>query len=191
MFASAEWIAILMLLFLLYRENVFMTGAYSSEQAHQQSESSYHYGPSTIARKVTVPFDKDQVIFLGIYKEWFSADSVKKQRGGWFAGGGVAGVPIERDKGLTFSWEGTSTGKRSEGLMMYKFYGYVSDETITAVELLMKDAETGNPETMRETITDDRMFLFLWQTKNARNDWQTLRGYDKEGNVVYEHSFLS
>lgn len=191
LYPSIEWIAILLLLFLMYRENFPNMGALSPEQAHRQSESSMHYGPSTIVRKVTVPFDKDQVIFLATYKEWFSADSVNKKWNGWFAGGGVAGVPIERDKGLTFSWEGTSTGKRTEGLMMYKLYGYVSDASITEVELLMKDEETSKPVSMREKLTDDHMFLFLGESKNSRIGWQTLRGFDKDGKVVYEHVFPS
>ncbi|PWW04748.1 hypothetical protein DFQ01_10629 [Paenibacillus cellulosilyticus] len=185
---TVEWVAVFLLLFLIYRENIFTPGSRTPEQAHRLSESGFHYGPSTIVRKVTVPFDKNQVIFLGTYKEWFSADSVQKRRGGWVAGGGVAGIKIERDKGLSYSWEGSSMSNVDQRTF-YKFYGYVSDERILTVELLMTDKETGQPAPMRESITADHMFLFLWEAEYGSSEWQSLRGLDKDGNVIYEQKF--
>ncbi|MFD2329369.1 hypothetical protein ACFSR7_08965 [Cohnella sp. GCM10020058] len=182
-FAGFEWIAIVLLLWLVWREGIFTPGSLTPEKAHRLSESGFHYGPSTVVRKVTVPFDKHQVIFLGTYKDWFSADSVVKKRGGWVAGGGVGGIKIDRDKALSYGWEGTSL---SRSLMTYKFYGYVSDDRIATVELLMTDKETGKSAPMREAITDDRMFLFLWESKQDSYAWQTIRGLDKEGSVLYE-----
>lgn len=187
-FASIEWLVVVLLLFLVYRDNIFTPGSSTPEQAHHLSESSYHYGPSTIVRKVNNPFDKNQVIFLGTYKDWFSADSVIKRRGGWVAGGGVAGVKIERDKGLSYSWQGNSTS-RTDHQMLYKFYGYVSDERIVTVELLMTDKDTGQPTPMSENITDEHMFLFLWEAVDSSREWQSLRGLDKDGNVIYEQKF--
>jgi hypothetical protein len=66
------------------------------------------------------------------------------------------------------------------------FYGYVSDERIATVELLIMDKETGQPTPMSEQITDDHMFLFLWEAKDSDRDWQSLHGLDKNGRIIYE-----
>jgi len=186
--AIGEWAAVALLIWLCFYENLFPIGGSSPEEIHRLSESSFHYGPSVIVRKVEVPFDKDHVIFLGTYKDWFSADSVIRRREGWIPGGGVAGVKIDRDKPFSYSWEGNST---RDSQMMYKFYGYVSDDRIAAMELLMTDKETGKPAPMREEITNDRMFLFLWKTKDGSRDWQAIRGLDKDNKVIYEQTFGS
>ncbi|SFB03572.1 hypothetical protein SAMN05216312_103106 [Cohnella sp. OV330] len=184
-FAGFEWIAILLLVWLVLREEIFTPGSSTPEQAHRLSESGFHYGPSKIVRKVMVPYDKHRVIFLGTYKDWFSADTIVKKKGGWVAGGGVAGIKIDRDKALSYSWEGNSV---SPSLMIYKFFGYVSDDRVATVELLMTDKETGKLVPMREGIMDDRMFLFLWESKQGSSTWQAIRGLDKEGNVLYEQN---
>jgi hypothetical protein len=157
--AIAEWIFVLLLLGLFIQEDIFTTGSRTPEQAHRLSENSFHFGPSNIVRKVSVPFDKHQVVFLGTYKDWFSADSVLQKRGGWVPGDGVGGVNIDRNRPFSYSWSGSST---HDSLMMYKFYGYVTDDRIATIELLMTDKETGNLTPMREEITNDHMFLFIW-----------------------------
>lgn len=178
--------AVLLLLWLVFRDNIATPGSSTPEQAHRLSESGYHYGPSEVVRKVTVPFDKHRVIFLGTYKDWFSADTVVKKKGGWVAGGGVAGVEIDRSKALSYSWEANSV---SDKRMMYKFFGYVSDGRISAVELLMTAKETGKRAPMREAIGDDRMFLFVWEAKSVSREWEALRGLDEDGRVLYEEKF--
>ncbi|RUS45364.1 hypothetical protein [Cohnella sp. AR92] len=182
-FAIVEWIFVLLLLLLVIREDIFMPGSVTPEQAHRLSESGFHYGPSTIVRKVEVPYGKHRVIFLGTYKDWFSADTVIKRKGGWFAGGSVAGVKIDRSKALSYSYGGSSD---SHSLMLWRFFGYVSDDRIATVELLLTDKETGKLTPMRETITNDRMFLFMWEEKNGSHEWQAVRGLDEQGNVLYE-----
>jgi hypothetical protein len=180
LFAIVEWLVVILLVWLVFRENIYPAGSSTPEEAHRLSESSYHYGPSVIVRKVVVPFDQHQVVFLGTYKDWFSADSVLQKRGGWVPGGGVGGVKIERDKSLSYSWEGTG----HKNLIMYKFFGYVSDDRIAAVELLLTDKDTGKPMPLREKIAEDRLFLFLWEGKDG--EMQAVRGLDSQGNVVYE-----
>jgi len=184
--SAVEWLFVLLLLWLAYRANVNPVGSPTPEQAHRLSESGYHYGPSDIARKVIVPFDNNHVVFLGTYKNWFSADSVHKERGGWVPGSGVAGVPIDRDQPVSYSWEGNSNG---DSVMTYKFYGYVSGERIAAVTLSMKEKDSGRTTTMREEIGSDRMFLFLWEAKDGSREWQSLRGLGPGGEVIYEHNF--
>ncbi|EFM12502.1 conserved hypothetical protein [Paenibacillus curdlanolyticus YK9] len=182
-FSIIEWLIVVLLLWLCFETYYISIGSSSPEQAHQLSERSFHYGPSNVVRKVEVPFDRDQVIFLGKYKDWFSADTVQRKRGRWVPGGSVAGVPIDRDKAISYSWQGDSP---KDSRMSYKFYGYVSDERITAVELLMTDKKSGKAAPLREEIKEDRMFLFLWEAKQGSLQWQAIRGLDKDGKVIDE-----
>ncbi|MFC5472267.1 hypothetical protein ACFPPD_26640 [Cohnella suwonensis] len=184
-FAIVEWALIALLVWLVFREQAFpvLIGSSSPEKAFRQSESTYHYGPSTILRKVEVPGDDRQVIFLSKYKDWFSAHSVIKGRIGWRPGGGVAGVKIKPDKPLTYSWEGHGI---KDGRMLLKFYGYVPDDRISTVELLKTDVETGKAAPLMEKLNADRMFLFRWEEESSRWEWSAIRGLDSNGQVVYE-----
>jgi hypothetical protein len=179
--AIVEWVFVLLLFWLFVQEGIYKSGSRTPEEAHRLSEKSFHYGPSKIVRKVNVPFDQHQVVFLGTYKDWFSADSVLEKRGGWVPGGGVAGVKIDRTRPFSYSWSGDST---HDSLMMFKFYGFVTDDRIAAVELLMKDKE--RVTSMREVLTNDRMFLFMWEAKDGSREWQAVRGLDKAGKVIDE-----
>ncbi|SFJ69343.1 hypothetical protein SAMN02799624_05529 [Paenibacillus sp. UNC496MF] len=182
--AAAEWAAVLLLAWLFVRTLPVYTGSRTPEEAHRLSEKSFHYGPTAVARKVVAPFDKDQVVFLGTYKAWFSADTVKRRHGGWVPGDGVGGVEIDRSKPLTYSWSGSATHDR---LMAFKFYGYVSDDRIAAIELVMTGKKSGNMASMHAPIGKDRMFLFLWEADNGNNgEWQSVLGLDASGKLVYE-----
>jgi hypothetical protein len=181
--AIVEWVLVVLLFWLFIQEDIYPIGSRTPEKAHRLSERGFHYGPSNIVRKVNVPFDKHQVVFLGTYKDWFSADSVLQKRGGWVPGDGVGGVKIDRSKPFSYSWSGNST---HDSLMMYKFYGYVTDDRIATVELLMTDKETDNLTSMREEMANDHMFLFIREEKNGNLKWQAVRGLDKAGNILYE-----
>ncbi|MFC4810471.1 DUF5044 domain-containing protein [Paenibacillus sp. GCM10023250] len=182
--AAAEWAAVLLLAWLFVQTLPAAAGSRTPEEAHRLSEKSFHYGPTVVARKVVAPFDKDQVVFLGTYKDWFSADTVKRQTGGWVPGDGVGGVEIDRSKPFTYSWSGSGT---HDNLMTFKFYGYVSDARIAAIELVMTDRKSGSMVSMHEPIGEDRMFLFLWEADNGSNaEWQSVRGLDASGKLVYE-----
>lgn len=180
----AEWALVLVLVLLFVHERLYTTGgSLTPEKAHLISEASRHYGPSTIARKADVPFAKHEVVFLGAYKDWFSADVVTRSYGTWGPGTGSGPMKIDRSKPMTYSWSGNSTG---QGNMGYLYCGYAADAAITDVELLMKEKETGEPIVMREKLTDDRMFLFMWETKNGSRQMQAIRGLDAAGNVRYD-----
>lgn len=182
--AAVEWIFVVVLLWLFFNTGINPIGSRTPEKAHQLSEQGFHYGPSNVVRKVTVPFDKDQVIFLGTYKDWFSADTVQKKRGGWFPGGGVAGNKIDRSKGFSYSWEGVNS--RSSSFMTYKIFGYVTDDKITRIELTMKEKDKDNLTTIAQDIKSDRMFLFIFKGDFKGNPMRSLRGLDQAGKVRYE-----
>jgi hypothetical protein len=182
--AMIEWIVVIFLIWLFIHADFLPTGSRTPEKAHQLSEQGFHYGPSNVVRKVTVPFDKDQVIFLGTYKDWYSADTVQKKRGGWFPGGGVAGNKIDRSKGFSYSWEGVNS--RSSSFMTYKIFGYVNDDEITRIELNMKEKDTDNLTTIAQDIKSDRMFLFIFKGDYAGNPMKSLRGMDQAGKIRYE-----
>ncbi|RKP58018.1 hypothetical protein D7Z26_00455 [Cohnella endophytica] len=101
-----EWVAAVALLFLLFKLEVYPLGTFRSADAtHALSERSLHYGPSKVAKKVTVPFDSHQIVYLGTYKDWFSADLVVKRGFGWELGSGESGIKIDRSKPLTIVGE--------------------------------------------------------------------------------------
>ncbi|BBI34252.1 hypothetical protein [Cohnella abietis] len=186
---TVEWCIAILLVFLYFKEGHTMNGSLTAAKAHQLSERSYHYGPSQIVREV--PYGKDTVIFLGLYKDWFSADTSVKQRMGWYPGGGVSGVAIDKSKPLTYFWEISQLNKT---LRLGKFFGYVSDPKITTVVLNMvylndKREELNKTIELRESIKEDRMFLFLWNELENQYRWKSIQGMDDEGKVLYEYSF--
>lgn len=181
-----EWSAVLILFIILLWVSGWDRTSLTAQDAHELSERSYHYGPSKVVRKIQV--DQDTVVFLGTYKQWFSADTVTRSHFKWRPGGGVAGVPKNPDKPLAYSWEVSSSGS---GGTLAKFYGYVNDPKIVTVELdyVMGDRgrNTATSGSERQSIPDDRMFLFVWKTEGRDFSWQSIKGLDREGKVRYEH----
>ncbi|OZB90550.1 DUF5044 domain-containing protein [Paenibacillus sp. XY044] len=180
-----EWGAVLILFIALLWVSGLSGGSFSAQRAHELSERSYHYGPSTVVRKVQA--DKDTLVYLGTYKQWFSADTVKRRRFKWYPGGGVAGVPKNPEKPLAYSWDVSSSG--TDGGLA-KFFGYVNDPNIVSVELDMvtedRSSNTATSGTERQSISDDRMFLFVWKTEGRTFLWQSIKGLDREGMARYE-----
>ncbi|RKP58017.1 hypothetical protein D7Z26_00450 [Cohnella endophytica] len=70
--------------------------------------------------------------------------------------------------------------QRNKKIRLAKFYGYVSDPLITTVVLRLRGTE------LRQTIADDRMFLFLWNDAEKNYVWLSIQGLDNAGNVLYE-----
>lgn len=184
--SAVEWCVAILLIVLFFWVDSLSMGSYTAKTAHELSERSYHYGPSQIVKEISV--GKDTVVYLGIYKNWFSADTIIKRNLKWYPGGGTAGVEINRTKPLTYSWE-ISQGAKRTGLA--KFYGYVTDPDITTVVLnteIQNSANngTGKISTMSQTIQKDRMFLFLWDTGGDHYVWKSIQGLDREGKVRYD-----
>ncbi|QYR22462.1 hypothetical protein KZ483_05660 [Paenibacillus sp. sptzw28] len=183
---AAEWIVAVLLVFLYFRDGDPLDGSTDARKAHELSESSFHYGPSKIVREVS--FDSNTVIFLGTYKKWFSAGTSIKRGTRWFPGGGVGGMEIDNSKPLTYSWEVSQIDKE---LRLAKWYGYVSDPQIKTVVLYMEVKKefrnpAGKEEVLRQTIKEDRMFLFVWNEGDQQYIWKSIQGLDQEGKLVYE-----
>ncbi|QMV39997.1 hypothetical protein [Cohnella cholangitidis] len=193
---TLEWGLAIVLIVLFFWKGLDMLGSTTATKAHERSERSYHYGPSQIVREI--PYKDDIVIFLGSYKKWFSADTSVKKGWRWFPGGGVGGVEIDQSKKISYSWDITRY-KRDRWLA--KFYGYVSDPRIVKFELEVintdgekvkaTQADKPNWTVLSETITDDRMFLFLWDENEIRYKWKSLRGLDAGGQLLFEQSLNS
>ncbi|GGH21788.1 hypothetical protein [Paenibacillus segetis] len=181
-----EWCIAIVLVFLFFRLDDAYFGSLTPMKAHELSERSYHYGPSKIVREVH--FDDNTTVYLGVYKDWFSADTVIKQGLGWYPGGGVAGMKIDSSKSLTYNWGITSRDKK---LSLAQFYGYVTDPEITSVVLNTltlngDDSDVRTPASMSQDINDDQMFLFIWNDKDLNSNWVSIQGLDREGKVRYE-----
>jgi len=150
-----EWCVAILFIFLFFSGGNSYVGSVSAKQAHELSERSYHYGPSKVVREV--PFGDDITIYLGKYKNWFSADTVIRRTLGWYPGGGVNGVEIDHSKPLTYSY---SISQHDKKLSLAQFYGYVTDSEITTVVLNTEIKEI-EKSLMSQVIKEDRMFLFL------------------------------
>lgn len=173
--AVIEWIVAILLLVIAYKYSLLSYGSFSPLKAHEQSERTYHYGPSTIIRTIDLDGEK---IYLCRYKDWFSISSVNRKGIKWYPGNNVSGTPIDKSKQVSYNWGGSSN---KEGSMRMVVYGYVSDPNITTMSL-----EESGKDALRYELGESRMFIFYWnEDSDKRKDIQ-LRGIDKEGKAVYE-----
>lgn len=177
--AIVEWIAAILLVVISYKFSFLSYGSFFPLKAHEQSERTYHYGPSKIIK--TIDFD-GQKIYLCRYKDWFSADTIKKEIIKWYPGDGVGGTPIDNSNQVSFNWSGI---KNKQNKMDWKFYGYASDAEITTVQLLLEN-ETAP---LSYDLDESRMFIFYWVEANRDHKINYLRGLNKDGKIIYEKKF--
>jgi hypothetical protein len=183
--ATVEWIVIILLLFVAIKDSPYLNYYHlSPKAAHEQSERTFYYGPSEIAEE----FDLGEVrLYLGKYKNWFSANSVLKHAGVfWQPGNQVGGTEIKQDQDITYSWSGSQINDK---LMLMKFYGIVTNPKIVKIELDVIDtyfSGKGAIQTLSYPLEKHRMFLFYWNEKEFSYQWDRLRGIDEDGKVVYE-----
>lgn len=173
-----EWITAAILVIVFLKVNFFSYGGFNPKKVHEQSERTYHYGPSKIIKEVDFENVK---IYLGTYKDWFSTNTVIKRGVKWFPGSGVGGMKINEREKVSYSW---SESKIHDELRMAKWFGYVTDPGIATIELEVEEA--GERKSLRQPIGDDRMFLFVWNSERNHYTWTSLRGIDREGRVMYE-----
>jgi len=98
--ATMEWIIAIVLVVLCFKYSILSYGNLLPLKAHQQSERTYHYGPSNIIKTINLKGGK---IYLCRYKDWFSADTVKKGIIKWYPGDNVAGSKIDYSKQVSYS----------------------------------------------------------------------------------------
>ena len=176
-----EWTIAIVLLILCYRLSILSYGHFSALKAHEFSEKTMHYGPSKIIKEVTL---KNRKIYLCKYKGWISADSVEKVLIKWHTGQTLSGYPIDYTKKVTHTWNSSSAYDKKDSLMTV--IGYVNDPTITAIILDAYKEKTSNVETLKYKLDDSRMFIFTLSDKKDTYLPSTIKGVDKDGNVVYE-----
>lgn len=175
-----EWIIAIVLVVVCLNNSLFSYGSFSPIKAHEQSERTYHYGPSEIVK--TIDLDKRK-IYLCKYKDWFSANTVKKGVIKWYPGNQVGGVPIDYSKQVshTWIWEGID-----ENVMFKKVYGYVSDSEISTIIFEGENKEN----TLTYELDESRMFIFYWNEEHNENKMKYLRGLDITGKVIYEEKIF-
>lgn len=173
--AIIEWIIATVLIVICFKYSILSYGSFLPIKAHELSERTYHYGPSKIIKTIDLNGGK---IYLCRYKEWFSANTVKKGVIKWYPGDQVAGTPIDYSKQVSYSW-GNSHIKGDTSIM--KIYGYVNDSNITT--MLIEDNTTN---TSRYDLDESRMFIFYWNKDKEKHEIKYLRGLNKEGKIIYE-----
>lgn len=175
-----EWGIAIVLIVICWNYSLFSYGSFSPVKAHEQSERTYHYGPSKIIKTIDLDGGK---IYLCRYKDWFSADTVKRNIIKWYPGDQVGGTPIDYSKQVSYNWSGSSIKK---DMMIMKIYGYVSDPKITM--MLLEDENKAN--TLKYILDESRMFIFYWNADNYKNKVKYLKGLDGDGKVVYEEKII-
>lgn len=140
-------------------------------KAHRDSERSLHYRPSEIVHTEDFPRGK---YILGKYDRWFSCNTINRELGiFWTFGSGSGGRENDISKPMSYSWQGTQED--------FILFGIVNDEKIEKVELTLNTDEVF----IQEEFYDD-MFLFVYTRPGGTNNYKFVRGYDGEGNMIYE-----
>lgn len=170
-----EWSIAVVLVVICLNYSFFSYGSFSPIKAHEQSERTSHYGPSKIIKTIDLYGGK---IYLCRYKDWFSANSVKKGIIKWYPADQGDGTAIDYSKQVSYK----GYGSRIKNLMIMKIYGYVSDPKITT--MLFEDENKTN--TQRYVLDETKMFIFYWNEDSQRNKIKYLKGLDSDGKVIYE-----
>ena len=171
-----EWVVAIVLIVVTYKFSLLSYGSFSPLKAHEESERTFHYGPSKIIK--TIDLD-EQKIYLCKYKDWFSANTVKKGIVKWYPGGHVGGTAIDYSKQVSFSWNGSSN---KQNKMAMKVYGCVNNSEITTILL----AEENETNTSRYDLDESKMFIFYWEEDSEKHKVKYLKGLNKDGKIIYE-----
>ncbi len=140
--------------------------------AHEHSERSMHYGPSKVVHIENFNAGK---LFLGKYDKWISCNPVLRMwLFFWRFGSSPAGYEYDSNKPLDYSWASDSGH--------YRLYGIVNDKSIERVEITLDDG------TMISTMElYEHLFLLTWKSTEEQELYaKSIRGYDAEGNLVFE-----
>lgn len=174
--SQIEWGIAIVLVILCLNTPFFAYGSFSPIGAHEESERTYHYGPSEIIKTIDLYRSK---IYICRYKDWYSTSIVKKGIIKWYTGGESIGNKIDPSLPISYTWGFTSVNTK---LGINKIYGYVSDSDINAVQVESKDGKL----IMKYELDDSRMFIFYWEGVNELYRFNTIKGIDSSGKVIYE-----
>jgi hypothetical protein len=141
--------------------------------AHKSSERSIHYGPSEVVH--TEDFDGGKY-YLCKYDKWVSCNTVNRTwLFFWSFGNQPTGFENDRSKPIAYTW--------SMSYQRNKAYGIINDDRITKVEIVFMDGSS-----LTETHIYEKLFLFTWISEEY--GFQTIKGYDKDNNLIYEEQVM-
>jgi len=151
--------------------------------AHQKSERTANYGPSTI---VTVKDFELGKLFLCKYDKWFSCNTVIKRCFGllWYPGNQVYGKLNNTSLPIDYYWQGS---RYKKDYMLWMVYGIVNDKSITSVKLEVE--LNGQTLTLDQPQLYDDMFLFTWNSMKTDYKLKKIIGLDDDSKVIYEKEF--
>jgi hypothetical protein len=171
-------LSILVLLGILFF--MFNTASPTALIAHQKSEKSANYGPSTIIAEKDFEFGK---LFLCKYDKWFSCNTVIKRFGGlvWYPGNQVYGNINDTSLPINYFWHGSRYRK---DYMLWMVYGVVNDKNITSIKLEVE--LDGQTISLKHPQLYNDMFLFTWNSYET--DYKPLRliGLNSNSEIIYE-----
>lgn len=163
-------IFILSVLFFLFlnRSGLYLTPL----SAHEHSERSIHYGPSKVVH--IEDFDGGKYI-LGKYDKWVSCNTVDRELFFfWGFGNQVTGFENDKTKAVDYTWSASREN--------YKLYGIINDDRVKEIQITFN-----NGQSLTQTEFYEDLFLFTWQAKeNERLNFESIRTYDSEGNMIFE-----
>lgn len=163
-------IIVLIILFFLFLKSF---GFYLSPlTAHENSESSIHYGPSEVIHMED--FDDGKYI-LGKYDKWISCNTVNRKLFFlWRFGSDPIGIENDKTKPITYNWGVTNPYLR--------LYGIINDDRIKKIEITLD-----NGEVLSQTQFYDNLFLIAWKSSsNEKKFFKHIKGYDSNNNVIFD-----
>lgn len=183
--AIIEW-TIVVVLFSIFITDFLNSNHFTPLSAHKFSEQTFHYGPS----KIVEEYDLDEIyVFLGRYKDWYSASVVQKEYGFfWDLRGGATGGEIEEDQDVSYRW---SSSRIHDDLMFSRIYGVVTNPKITEIEIVLENSEDeSDKRTMSYQLKEDHnMFFMHWNDDGVDYDLNRINGLNEDGKVLFEENW--
>jgi hypothetical protein len=144
--------------------------------AHESSERSINYGPSEV---IHIEDFKNGKYILGKYDKWISCNTVNRTLlFFWSAGSQPVGFENDKTKKVCYTWLLTSYNN-------FRAYGIVNDKDVKKIEVTIS-----NGEVLTQTDFYEDLFLLAWTSKGKENVYfRGIRGYDSEGNIVFEEEY--
>lgn len=176
--AIFEWSLAIILVILCVKYSFLSYGSFTPLGAHQASEKTLYYGPSKIVETVNLDGGK---IYLCRYKNWISADTVRKGILKWYIGDGCGGFLIDFSKPIFYSW---SSSRVRDDKSVMKCFGIVNDSRIDKVVLTVEENE--KYKDLSYDLNKDRMFIFYWYQNEHKYLGKGIKGLDKAGKVIYK-----
>lgn len=183
--AALEWGLAILLIIICFNQFKVYYGYFSPTKAIKAEERRAHYGPSEIVK--TMDFKGNKIYFLK-YKDWFSVDVVEKRGLKWYTfGAGGSEIENQYRTQISYGWDEFIINKNQ---FYMNFYGYVSDLNIEKVVLESRNKENS----VSSDVDDTRMFALVYERdwhKDKENMLNILKGFDKDGNLIYEHEIFT